>query len=71
MSGYDEYSRLRITRREREALTLAGAGLSNREVAEAMHLREGTVKQYLYRAFDKVGVDSRTQIGQLPPESRK
>ncbi|ONI79642.1 DNA-binding response regulator [Actinosynnema sp. ALI-1.44] len=49
-----------LTRREIEVLTLVAGGLSNRGIAERLHLTEGTVKSHLARCYTKLGVDSRT-----------
>ena len=50
-----------ITRRELEILELIAAGLSNREIAERVHVSENTVKTHSSRVFDKLGVSRRTQ----------
>ncbi|MFB9907766.1 response regulator [Allokutzneria oryzae] len=49
-----------LTRREIEVLTLVAGGLSNRAIADRLHLTEGTVKSHLARSYTKLGVDSRT-----------
>ncbi|MET8998262.1 response regulator transcription factor [Amycolatopsis sp. NPDC004169] len=49
-----------VTRREMEVLTLVADGLSNRAIAQRLHLTEGTVKSHLARCYTKLGVDSRT-----------
>ncbi|MGW0817842.1 response regulator [Streptomyces viridiviolaceus] len=49
-----------LTRRETEVLALVAEGLSNQQIAERLHLTEGTVKSHLGRAYTKLGVDSRT-----------
>ncbi|NBH09825.1 response regulator transcription factor [Amycolatopsis sp. SID8362] len=49
-----------VTRREIEVLALVADGLSNRAIAERLHLTEGTVKSHLARCYTKLGVDSRT-----------
>ncbi|WP_037321143.1 response regulator [Amycolatopsis orientalis] len=51
---------LALTRREIEVLTLVADGLSNRAIADRLHLTEGTVKSHLARSYTKLGVDSRT-----------
>ena len=37
-------------------------GLSNREIARRLKLTEHTVKNYLFRIFDKLGVSSRVEV---------
>ncbi|RSM74443.1 DNA-binding response regulator [Amycolatopsis sp. WAC 01375] len=49
-----------LTLREIEVLVLVADGLSNRAIAERLHLTEGTVKSHLARSYSKLGVDSRT-----------
>jgi two-component system nitrate/nitrite response regulator NarL len=48
-----------LTKRESELVRLVAQGLSNREVARQANLSEHTVKNYLLRVFDKLGVSSR------------
>jgi DNA-binding NarL/FixJ family response regulator len=50
-----------LTERETGILRLLAAGRSNKEIAAALHLTEGTVKGYMSTIFDKLGVDDRTQ----------
>jgi hypothetical protein len=37
-------------------------GLSNREIAQEMRLSENTVKNYVYRIFNKLGVSNRVEV---------
>jgi DNA-binding NarL/FixJ family response regulator len=37
------------------------SGFANREIAAALHLTEGTVKNYVSSILDKLGVRDRTQ----------
>jgi len=53
---------LELTAREKELLGWLGQGLSNHQIAQRMFVSEGTVKQYLAHAGNKLGVKSRTQI---------
>src|SRR5207245_7958096 len=50
-----------LTAREVEVLRLVGTGAANREIAEALCLTEGTVKNYLSSILDKTGLRDRTQ----------
>jgi DNA-binding CsgD family transcriptional regulator len=64
-----------LSTREREVVRLVAAGLRNKEIASRLQISEKTVKFHLGRIFDKLGVDSRTEVllralsaGLLPPE---
>ncbi len=50
-----------LTEREREILTLVAKGASNREIAEALYITEGTVKNHFSNVLGKLGVRDRTQ----------
>jgi two-component system nitrate/nitrite response regulator NarL len=54
--------RVVLSRRERQVLGLLAQGLKNREIAKATILSEGTVKVYLTRLFNKVGVHDRLEL---------
>ncbi|MEV6250932.1 response regulator transcription factor [Streptomyces sp. NPDC051742] len=51
-----------ITDREREVLTLVGRGLSNTEVAAALHISVATAKTYVTRLLAKLGARDRVQL---------
>jgi two-component system response regulator DesR len=57
-----------LTDREREVLRLAGEGLANAEIAERLHLSDGTVRNYLSEAIGKLGVANRTAAARLARE---
>ena len=54
-----------LTEREVEVLTGLGEGLSNAQIAARLFLSEATVKGYVSRMLDKLGLDNRTQAGLL------
>jgi DNA-binding NarL/FixJ family response regulator len=51
-----------LTPREEQVVALVADGLSNREVAAELGLSEHTIKKYLLRIFDKVGISSRVEL---------
>jgi two-component system, NarL family, nitrate/nitrite response regulator NarL len=50
---------IRLTRREREVLTIAAEGLTARMIAERLGVRERTITTHLSRIYGKLGVGSR------------
>jgi DNA-binding NarL/FixJ family response regulator len=51
----------RLTERERDILRFVARGLSNHEIAEALHLADATVKTHISRIYPKLGVGDRAQ----------
>ncbi len=51
-----------LTPREQQVVALVADGLSNRGVARELGLSEHTVKKYLFRIFDKIGVSTRVEL---------
>ena len=51
-----------LSARERDVVRCLAEGLTNREIAQRLHLTEHTVKNYLFRIFDKLGVSSRVEV---------
>jgi DNA-binding NarL/FixJ family response regulator len=71
-----------LSARERDVVRCLADGLTNREIAQRLKLTEHTVKNYLFRIFDKLGVSSRVEVvlyalgngvprNSEPPEDRK
>ena len=58
----DSATESRVTVREAAVVRLAIEGLSNREIAARLTLTEHTVKNYLFRVFDKLGVSNRVEL---------
>jgi two-component system, NarL family, nitrate/nitrite response regulator NarL len=62
--------RVKLTRRERQLVSLLAQGLKNKEIAYAQRLSEGTVKVYLSRLFKKVGVTDRFELALFAIQNR-
>lgn len=54
-----------ISVRELEIMTFLAEGLSNRQIAERMGIREQTVKNHVTRTMEKLGVNNRLEVGLL------
>jgi DNA-binding CsgD family transcriptional regulator len=54
--------RYALTRREGQLVTLLSQGLKNKEIAVALNISEGTVKVYLSKLFQKLGVKDRLEL---------
>ena len=50
-----------LTERERQVLRLAGEGVKSAEIAERLHLSQGTVRNYLSEAIGKLGAANRIE----------
>lgn len=51
-----------LTERERDICSLIQKGRSNREIADALHITEGTVKNYLSGIYCTLGLRDRTAL---------
>lgn len=49
-----------LSARELEVVALLADGLTNRAIAQSLHVSEATVKTHLIHVFDKLGADNRT-----------
>lgn len=54
-----------LTDRERQILRLAGEGKSGPDIARAVHLSEGTVRNYLSEAISKLGASNRVEAARI------
>jgi two-component system, NarL family, nitrate/nitrite response regulator NarL len=66
-----------LTVREMQVVRFAAAGMTNREIAKELGLSDHTVKNYLFKAFEKLGVSSRVELqlslvlgGQMTAQAR-
>lgn len=60
MSHIQTPSRQALSTREVEVLALVRSGLSNKEIAQSLHLSKATIKTHLIHIYGKLGVDDRT-----------
>src|SRR5262249_53812856 len=54
--------RYRLSKREAEVVELVLLGYRNRDIAATLGATPATIKKHLTHVFDKVGVDTRTQL---------
>lgn len=54
-----------LTERERQVLWRAGEGRSGAEIAAELHLSEGTVRNYLSEAINKLGASNRVEAARI------
>lgn len=57
-----------LSERERSVLDLVGEGLTNRQIAQRLHLSEKTVKNHISRLLGKLGVERRVQAAVIAAE---
>ena len=51
-----------LSKRELDVVRCVSEGMTNREIALRLKLSEHTVKNYLFRTFDKLGVSNRAEL---------
>lgn len=51
-----------LSKREEEISRLVAEGLSNRQISQKLGLSEHTIKNYLFRVFEKLGVETRVEL---------
>jgi DNA-binding NarL/FixJ family response regulator len=54
-----------LTDRERDVLRLIAKGASNREIAQMLHLSEGTVRNHISHILNRLNLRDRTQVAIL------
>ena len=53
---------VRLTKREREVVDLIAAGMSNKEIAQRLHLATHTIRSHVHNVLEKLVLRSRLQI---------
>jgi DNA-binding NarL/FixJ family response regulator len=51
-----------LTPREQDVVRLVADGMRNQEISRQLNLREHTVRNYVFRIFDKLGISSRVEL---------
>lgn len=51
-----------LTKREEGVVRLVAEGITNRDISQQLNLSEHTVRNYLYRIFNKAGTSSRVEL---------
>ncbi|MBK3566757.1 response regulator transcription factor [Streptomyces sp. MBT62] len=59
-----------LTEREREVAEGLADGLSNQEIAAALHMSVATVKAHVTRLLRELGLNNRTQVALLAYDAR-
>jgi len=70
-TGADAGPLARLSEREKAIVALVARGLRNLEVAGELGITEGTVKVYLHRIYEKLGVANRTELAILATGGRR
>jgi DNA-binding NarL/FixJ family response regulator len=60
-----------LTKREDDVVRLVEEGLTNRQIARELHLSEHTIRNNLFRIFDKLGVSTRVELALYAVNSSK
>jgi two-component system nitrate/nitrite response regulator NarL len=58
----DSQGRALLSKRELDVVRCVSEGMTNREIASRLTLSEHTVKNYIFRTFDKLGVSNRSEL---------
>jgi DNA-binding NarL/FixJ family response regulator len=51
-----------LTKREQELVPLVANGLTNREISTQLGVSEHTIKNHLFRIYEKLGISSRVEL---------
>jgi len=60
-----------LTKREEGVVDLVAEGLTNRDISHQLNLSEHTVRNYLFRIFNKVGTSNRLELALYAIDQRE
>ncbi len=60
---------VKMTKRERQVISLVADGLSNKEIAQKLHLSTYTVKSHIHNILEKLALHTRVQIAKYAHNS--
>lgn len=60
---------VRMTRRERQVIELISTGMTNKEIAQKLHLSTFTVKSHVHNILEKLALHTRVQIARYAHDS--
>ena len=60
-----------LTKREEGVVHLVAEGLTNRDISQQLNLSEHTVRNYLFRIFNKVGTSNRLELALFAIDRRQ
>jgi DNA-binding NarL/FixJ family response regulator len=61
----------RLTKRELEVVDLISEGMSNKEIAQQLHIATFTVKSHVHNALEKLELNTRLQISAFVRDGRE
>ena len=66
-----QYSAEALSDKEEKILSLIAEGKSNKQIAAAVFLAEGTVKNYVSRIMEKLHANTRTELAVMSVRQRR
>lgn len=60
--GVNSQGDVLLTKREQELVPLVANGLTNREISTRLRVSEHTIKNHLFRIYEKLGISSRVEL---------
>jgi DNA-binding NarL/FixJ family response regulator len=58
----DSKGQILLSPREHEIVSKVAEGMRNREIAKLLHVSEHTIKNHLFRIFERLGISSRSEL---------